>query len=226
MTRLAIIIPVKPLHEGKSRLANVLSPEARRGLNRELMLHTFDRAATLRDIAVIYVVSRSQEVLAEAERRGFRACLETRDSGLNAALSQAATLAAGAGADRVMVVPVDLPRLSEAALRGLVAEFETGSDVLIVTDRRRDGTNVLLWRPLVRAAFRYGEGSARQHAEAAAAQMLSVSLRSDPHLSLDLDTAEDLSLWRQGRDSRDPIGGLAQHVGRVTDMLGGSLART
>jgi len=225
MRRLAIIIPVKPLHQGKSRLADVLRPEARYGLNRELMVHTFGCAAALRDIAAVHVVSRSQEVLAEAERRDFSTCIEACDAGLNAALSLAADQAAGMGADKVIVLPVDLPRLSAAALRSLVDEFEMGPDVLIVTDRLQDGTNILMWRPLARAMFLYGFGSARRHSEAAAAQLLSVRLRQDVELSLDLDTLDDLMIWRQDRSRFPPPSDDIRHSGPAKRLRDGRPTR-
>lgn len=195
MKELAIIIPVKPPREGKSRLAAVL-PEARRyDLNLRLLSHTFAQAAALKDIAEIHVVSRSPEVIADAANRGFAACVEPDGFELNGAVALAAKAAAAAGATETMILPVDLPWLSSDRLRAVIDEFRSAADVLIITDRAGGGTNLLLWRPLMTATFCYGVGSAAGHAERAAALGLRVAVRQDRHLSFDIDTPEDLEAW-------------------------------
>jgi 2-phospho-L-lactate guanylyltransferase (CobY/MobA/RfbA family) len=45
------------------------------------------------------------------------------------------------------------------------------------------------------ALFRFGEGSAQRHAEAARSSGLQISFREDPVLSFDLDTPDDLRIW-------------------------------
>jgi 2-phospho-L-lactate guanylyltransferase len=200
MTRLAIIIPVKSPREGKSRLAGELSARGRHLLNLQLLRHTFDQVAGLSDIADIRVVSRSPDVLAEAFQRGFSTSLETGQSGLNEAVTLGAHHAQVAGAGAIMVLPIDLPGVTADMLRSTIAEFRDGPEVMIVADRRADGTNLLLWRPVDTARFHYGIGSASRHAEAAQAQGLRVVMREDPVLSFDLDTPQDLKLWsRTGR---------------------------
>jgi 2-phospho-L-lactate/phosphoenolpyruvate guanylyltransferase len=197
-TPLAIIVPVKPPHEGKSRLAGELSSHRRYLLNWRLLRHTFDQVAMLSDIADVRVISRSPDVLAEALRRGFATSREPARSDLNGAVALGAQHSQSAGARELMILPIDLPWLSAARLRSAVAEFRAGHDVLIVADRRADGTNLLLWRPLETARFHYGAASASRHAEAARAQGLRVAVRDDPLLSFDVDTPQDLAIWSPG----------------------------
>lgn len=195
MNKLAIIIPVKPPREGKSRLAAVLQDAGRYDLNLRLLRHTFAQAAGLHDIADVHVVSRSPDVIAEAAERGFETCVEPAGFELNDAVALAAGRAAAAGATEAMILPVDLPWLSSDRLRAIVDEFRGGGDVLIITDRAGGGTNVLLWRPLVTASFCYGIGSAKGHADRAAGLGLRVATRQDRDLSFDIDTPHDLGEW-------------------------------
>lgn len=195
MNTLAIIIPVKPPCEGKSRLAAVLPQAKRYDLNLRLLRHTFDQAAGLQDIADIHVVSRSPDVIAEAAVRGFQTCAEPAGLGLNGAVALAAETAAAAGATETVILPVDLPWLSSDRLRAVVGEFRGGGDVLIITDRAGGGTNLLLWRPLATATFCYGIGSAKGHADRAAGLGLRVAMRQDRHLSFDIDTPGDFDAW-------------------------------
>src|SRR3954462_13132128 len=148
MKPLAIVIPVKSPHRGKSRLGGVLRPADRYDLNLRLLGHTLDQAAELTDLAGIHVVSKSAEALAEARLRGFATCLEPDFFDLNAAVTLAVRQAAECGAGEIMVLPIDLPWLSSQRLRELIAEFRSGPDVMIITDRAGNGTNVLLWRPI------------------------------------------------------------------------------
>jgi 2-phospho-L-lactate guanylyltransferase len=194
MKRLAIIIPVKALEDGKSRLAGVLSPSDRYALNSRLLRHTLDQVAELTDIADIHVVSRSPAVLVEASQRGFTSYFEQDSCDLNDAISLGATKAQAAGATDVMVVPIDLPWLSSDRLLSVVAEAQDNCDVMIITDRAGEGTNLLLWRPIETARFHFGAGSAARHAEVAGALGLRVVTRQDCHLSFDLDTRHDLEM--------------------------------
>jgi 2-phospho-L-lactate guanylyltransferase len=198
MKKLAIIVPVKPLRQGKSRLAGVLSAPDREALNLRLLTHTLDQVAALTDLAEIIVVSKSSDVLADAARRGFTSCLEPHVCDLNGAIALGAAQAVAVGAHEIMVLPVDLPWLSSGRLRSLVDDFRPACDVLIVADRAGGGTNVLLWRPVETARFHYGIGSAARHAEIAAGLGLRVSVQQDRRLSFDLDTPQDLAFWSRG----------------------------
>jgi 2-phospho-L-lactate guanylyltransferase len=194
MKRLAIIIPVKSPEDGKSRLAGELSARDRYALNQLLLNHTLDQVAELTDVADVHVVSKSSVVLANASQRGFASHLEPSLCDLNGAVALGAARAQAAGATDVMVVPIDLPWLSSDRLLSVVAEVQENCDVMIITDRAGEGTNLLLWRPIEIARFHFGAGSATRHAEVAGALGLRVVTRRDYHLSFDLDTRHDLEM--------------------------------
>ncbi|MET0969471.1 MAG: 2-phospho-L-lactate guanylyltransferase [Tardiphaga sp.] len=198
MKPLAIIIPVKPPEQGKSRLAGALLPHDRLALNRALLKHTFDVAAELRDLADVFVVSKSHDVRAEAVARGFATCNEPDSCDLNGAIAIGAADAQCAGATELMVLPVDLPNVSEHGLRKLVMGFQSDLDVLIVSDQAGSGTNVLLWRPIESAVFHYGPASAKVHARSARHLGLRPVVRTDAALSFDIDTPADLEAWMRG----------------------------
>jgi 2-phospho-L-lactate guanylyltransferase len=221
MKSLAIIIPVKRPELGKSRLAAALLPHDRLALNRALLKHTFDEAAGLSDIAAIYVVTKSPDVRTEAARRGFLTCDEPEACDLNDAIAIGATHARKDGMLEIMVLPVDLPRLSARRLRSLVAQFRSSLDVVIVTDRAGRGTNVLLWRPVGSAIFQYGTASAECHARSARGLGLRLAISQDAALSFDIDTPQDLQHWlHDGRLSIGAGDGLAFPPG--LDVHGGA----
>jgi 2-phospho-L-lactate/phosphoenolpyruvate guanylyltransferase len=195
MKPLAIVIPVKSPREGKSRLSDVLQTDDRYALISRLLMHTLDQVGHMIDIADVYVVSKSSDVLAEAVRRGFTACPESELCELNRAVTLGAKRADAGGATEIMVLPIDLPWLSSSRLRHLVDEFRADCDAMIVADRAGEGTNVLLWRPIKTASFKYGIGSAKKHADLARNLGYRVVIRHDRYLSFDLDTPQDLKIW-------------------------------
>jgi 2-phospho-L-lactate guanylyltransferase len=106
--------------------------------------------------------------------------------GLNGAIDHGVDLVAGKGADQVIIAHGDLP------LADRVATVARPGRVVLVPDRRGDGTNVMS-RPCDAAvASAYGPGSFDRHLSGALAAGLPVSVRADPFLSIDIDTVDDI----------------------------------
>ena len=129
------LIPAKPYLESKTRLAPLLSAEQRAILGRWLLLRTIRLVkAVIKDVVV---VSRDRALLADAKAQGVWGLLETTP-GLNPALTQGARFAQARGADGLLVLPTDLPRLTIHDLETMLALGEgTG---LKPTPARRVGT--------------------------------------------------------------------------------------
>jgi 2-phospho-L-lactate guanylyltransferase (CobY/MobA/RfbA family) len=72
----------------------------------------------------------------------------------------------------------------------------------MVTDRHSDGTNVLSFPIASSFTTAYGPGSLDNHMRAAQASGLAYEIIEDASLSLDLDTADDLTeLERRRKDT-------------------------
>jgi 2-phospho-L-lactate guanylyltransferase len=178
----AVLVPVKAFAQAKQRLADVLTPDERRRLAQTLAEGVL---AVARDVP-LFVVCDDEGVREWAELNGAGA-LWTAELGLNGAVDDGVRSIAALGFDHVIVSHADLPlplSLTDIARRG-TATF--------VPDVLRDGTNVMsfpLDRPVPAA---YGPGSFDRHCEAARSAGLSVEVRSDTHLALDIDVASDLA---------------------------------
>ena len=100
-------------------------------------------------------------------------------------------------AGQVMVVHSDLPLLCAGDLDQLVSEFlGVPHDLLLVPDRRRDGTNLLLTQAARPPVFHYGGGSFDAHREAAREQGLEVCEQVLSDVALDIDQPADLiDVW-------------------------------
>jgi 2-phospho-L-lactate guanylyltransferase len=151
---------------------------------------------TLRVVAALptaccVVVSRDAAVLARAAAAGALAVPE-RGRTLNAALRQAVAVAAAEGADALLVLPIDLPRVEPDDLAALVAAAPPPPAVVIAPAGRGGGTNALLLRPPGVIAPAFGRASYRRHQERAGRANAAVRIIERPRLAADLDTLADL----------------------------------
>ena len=176
-----MLVPVKAFGAAKARLAGSLTGHERAGLARWMATEV---VAAVRPMPT-FVACDDDEVAAWAESLGATV-LWGPGLGLNGAVDHGVATIRGKGFDHVVISHGDLPL--PRALPSLVRPGE----VVIVPDRRRDGTNVLV-RPTGGALpAAYGAGSFRHHLEAALRAGCRVSVRADPELSIDLDTIDDL----------------------------------
>ncbi len=192
------IIPVKPLHDSKRRLAHLLSAGARA----ELIHHFLDNLlATLNDVPGIdrvLVVTGDAEVTALAQNHGAAVLLETEPSGLNEAVRGGAALAARQGATAVLILPADLPFARVEDIEQMLAPLPTTHHPLlaITGDETEEGTNALLLAPPGDFTFRYGPGSYHAHLAEAAARDRAIHIVNAPGLRFDLDTEGDWLAYR------------------------------
>jgi 2-phospho-L-lactate/phosphoenolpyruvate guanylyltransferase len=193
--RVFAIVPVKPLKDGKSRLAPILDCEERKGLNAFLMQHTFDLLAAFPGPSRSIVISADAAVAAEVEARGMSFVLD-EDCELNAALAKATRAAGEKGAEAVIVLPVDLPLATSADLKRIASLAGPSRRCILVSDRHRSGTNLLYVSPPCADIYRFGPGSFALHAAAAAALGFQTVEIHDSALSLDIDEPADYERWR------------------------------
>jgi 2-phospho-L-lactate guanylyltransferase len=194
------VLPVKPFEEGKSRLSGLLSPAERIALNRELFELMLDRLVDHPGANRTIVVSRSAEVLALARSWGCVALEEPPPHGLNAAVLWGVLAAREQAADAVVVMPVDLPTSTTAALRALCDALPDAPTCLLVPDHHRRGTNLLLQSPPLLDQFAFGPDSLARHRALAAGAGLLAIVREHPAFAHDIDGPDDYQRWRIRED--------------------------
>ncbi len=194
MERIWAIVPIKPLAQAKSRLALVLAPEARRRLVLAMLDHTLAVLKRVQDIVNILLVSADNDVALVAEKYSISFLPEPEATGLNSSLRRAVKEAHVRGASGVLVVPGDLPQMDVASVESVLEAASDPPAMVIVPDRRRQGTNMLLLIPPDVIPFRYGSGSFQRHLALAEGQGLHPVVCCVPKLALDTDLPEDLAL--------------------------------
>ena len=176
----AVLVPVKSFHAAKRRLADWLAPQDRERLARWMAERVLAAAAPL----PVFVACDDDGVAEWAEARGAYVSWGP-GLGLNGAIDHGIDTMSGKGIDHVVVAHGDLPLAT--ALAGLAVP----GHVLIVPDRRRDGTNVLSRPTNVAIRAEYGAASFTRHLASAIGSGAPVSVRRDSRLAIDVDTIAD-----------------------------------
>lgn len=180
--RTVVAIPIRSFRDAKSRLAPRLAAEDRAGLARRLAEGVIEACASFE----LTVVTDDDEVARWAAERHV-ASTPPHTAGLDAAAAHAQRWAAAVGADRVAIVHADLA--DPAALPSVLAR---AGDVVIVPDRHRDGSNVIVVACRVPFGFAYGPGSFERHCAEAARLGLGCTVIAHDRLAWDIDVADDL----------------------------------
>jgi 2-phospho-L-lactate guanylyltransferase len=192
--RLVAIIPVGALAGAKSRLGAVLDAEERLDLTLRLARATIAAAATAGRVDDVLVITPDDTIRALALELGARPHLQ-RDLGLNHGLAAARAEAVAAGAGAILILPIDLPQVTAAAIDAVAATLDEPARPLValVPDRHGRGTNALLIAPPDAIDLCFGGDSAIAHQAAAGAIGARLVVLDGP-LALDLDTPDDLLL--------------------------------
>ena len=177
---LAFLIPVKAFGAAKKRLSPFVADHERERLARWMADGVLAAVAP----TPTFVVCDDEGVASWAEERGA-SVLWGPGLGLNGAIDHGVATLAGKGFDHVVVAHGDLPL--PAALRTVAVPDR----VVLVPDRHRDGTNVLSRPCALQLPADYGGGSFRRHLGVALTCGVPVSVRIDPHLSIDVDNIRD-----------------------------------
>lgn len=177
------MVPVKAFHSAKQRLAPSLDPAERAALARRMAEQVLRAAGGLPVIVVCDDDGvRTWALGLDADVRW------TPGLGLDGAVEAGVSEAAGRGADRVVIAHADLPLATEL-------DHVVGTDgVILVPDRRRDGTNVISLPAACGFRFAYGPGSFERHRVEARRLGLPVEVRADLALGWDVDVPDDLHL--------------------------------
>jgi len=191
------IVPVKPLRRGKSRLAGTLSEDERAELNQSLLRHTLKTLTDSKEVEQVLVVSRDPQALTIARNCGARTVREDGQPQLNTALTRATVVAQLYATRGVLILPADLPLISQGDVHTLIERAIDPPVVVIAPDRHGRGTNALLTSPAGVIEYDFGENSFPRHCKLVRKSGARLEVVNLPSLGLDLDLPEDLELVRE-----------------------------
>ena len=190
MTGNFAIIPVKGLVESKSRLARAVGPEDKKKLILALLEDVLAAVKESKVFSRVLVVSPDPSVEKEANLPNGT-FLHQEGQGLNAGVRQSTLLAIREKASSVAVLLADIPMVEPRDLKEL---YSVGGDSVkvVLAPSLKGGTNVMLREPPNVITPAYGRWSFSTHLRAAQKTGLAVYSVSNPRLSFDVDTLEDL----------------------------------
>lgn len=196
-----ILIPCKPLAEGKSRLSPILSGTERAALCKRFLLDTLALACAVTGSGDIRVVSSDRQALQLAADFGVRG-EDDPDGDLNTALARAVERIVRPDSPEerrnVLVLPIDLVLATPVGLTRMLA---FAGELVLTPDRAGHGTNLLRVAGRIARDFRfqYGENSISKHLAEARRLDLRPQVLRDPELGLDIDTPADYAAWVASR---------------------------
>ena len=190
MTKDFAIIPVKGLVESKSRLVRTLSPQDKKRLIIALLEDVLTAANESQLFSRVLVVSPDPNVEKEANLP-LGTFLHQEGQGLNSGVRQSTLFAMREKASSVAVLLADIPMLEPQDLKELYSVGGNGEKVILAPSLK-GGTNVMVREPPNIIAPAYGRWSFSTHLRAAQKTGLAVYSISNPRLSFDVDTLEDL----------------------------------
>jgi 2-phospho-L-lactate guanylyltransferase len=173
-----VIVPVKSLALAKSRLGTMLDPSERRALALAMLEDVLCALRATSSVDRIGVVSRDPVVQRAARRHGVD-LFDDRADDLNGALTSAAGRYTAQGAEAILALHADLPRVAPVELSRFAEELSSGAQVVLAP----------VAMPLL-----FGGRSLERHLAAARERGLRVALIRERGLERDIDRPEDL-IW-------------------------------
>ncbi len=193
------LIPIKGFDQAKSRLSDVLGPDERARLARQLFEHVVSVLREAPEVDEIAVVSDSDAARRHAEHLGLVALEDPPDApGLATVIDEALGTLANRGVESVIICMSDLPLLTREDIADVVRALQEG-DVVLVPDRLGEGTNVIaVTPPTVLPSCLGHEDSLRRHLLRAQRLGLGVSVQLSSGIAFDVDSPVDLARLRAG----------------------------
>jgi 2-phospho-L-lactate/phosphoenolpyruvate guanylyltransferase len=202
-----VIIPVKPFHLAKQRLAEMFGPAERAALARSMFIDVLRVVTAVVPPSDVIVVTSSLEASDIAAAAGAQVLLETASSDLNAAIEAASNHAVVQAAGGFVVVPSDVPEITAAAIQQAFRALDRDGLVVIAPALSDGGTNLLGCRPPDAIRPGFGVDSLAGHVAAAERAGLVCRVLSNPELGRDIDRPADIARF------------LAQRSATATDRL-------
>ena len=208
------VVPVKGPADAKKRLAGYLGPGDRKRLVLAMMADVLEALHRSDLFEEVMVISPDESVANEAQEKSAR-FVRQNGTGLNSAVRQAVRSVWHKQVSSMTIILTDLPLLEPRDLEELVHISKAVPRVVLVPSSK-GGTNVMLRAPpnIIESSYgRWSYGKHLRHAQNKGVPAYSVS---NPRISFDVDTIDDLrKLRRLDSSGRSNAGKLARQLGRL-----------
>ncbi len=194
--KICAVVPIKDTAQAKQRLAGILSAAQRRSLALAMAEDVLETLASVCELAGIVVVTVDPAAAAIAARHGARVSNDGARAGHTVAVAAAAQRLAAEGFD-MLALPGDIPLVEPDDIVRLLAAHQAAPAFTIVPARDQMGSNAVLSSPADAVPLRFGNNSFLPHLDAAKARGIAPLVLRPTRIGLDIDTPEDLALFRK-----------------------------
>jgi FO synthase len=188
------VIPVKGLTESKTRLSGYLGDKRR--LLVEALLEDVLSSVLLSRVFDRIIVTSPDENVALLGRNEKVEFLKQTGHGLNRAVEHARRTARRENVQSLTTVLADIP-LARPNDFAEIFDIRGADPCVVLAPSMKGGTNVMLASPPSTIRPRYGRWSYSKHLRQAQVEGVDVYSVSNPRISLDIDTVEDLMALRR-----------------------------
>lgn len=187
-----VLVPIKSLAQGKTRLSPMLSEAARHAVSRAMLTDVLTSVFQVPAVDQVVVVTSDPALLALACELGALTVDEGHPRGLNGATEVGTEFCVQHGATALLVLLSDLPLITPHDIAHLFEQLSGKPEILLVRCKYGDGTNAFMRVPALVMKSCFGGPSLEAHQVAAREQGIACREIEAPGIAFDLDSVEDL----------------------------------
>ena len=197
----AILIPMRSLTEGKSRLSNLLSPHKREKIIKLLFKQLLEKLITLKAglpfiFSDILVITPCREVEKISKDYDALVLKEKKLTGLNSALRRGICWSSENHYDSSLIIPGDIIDPETKDIKKILEMGRTSKNSMIICPSTDFGTNALFLSLPTKLNFKFGLNSFFEHQKEAEKISIRPIIAPLDSLKDDLDTGKDLEKFK------------------------------
>ena len=200
-SKTSILIPMRSLNEGKTRLSNLLSSESKAKLVKFLFTQLLEKLKTLKSaLPFIYsdilVITPCNEVEKISKEFDIKILKEQNLNGLNSALRKGLSWSVENFHDSSLIIPGDIIDPDSEDIKKILEMGKNARDRMIICPSTDFGTNALFLTLPTKMDMKFGPNSFFEHQKEAAKQAIETIVAPLDSLKDDLDTEKDLKILK------------------------------
>ena len=197
----SILIPMRSLNDGKTRLSNLLSPNSRAKLIKLLFTQLLKKLKLLKVefpllFSDVLVITPCNEVEKICKEFNIIILKEQNLDGLNSALRKGLSWSSEKFYDSSLIIPGDIIDPDTKDIKKILEMGKTSRDSMIICPSTDFGTNALFLTLPTKMDLQFGPNSFFEHQKEASKQSIETTIAPLDSLKDDLDTGKDLMMLK------------------------------
>ena len=200
-SKTSILIPMRSLNEGKTRLSNLLSPNKREKLIKLLFTQLLKKLKTLKNqspliFSDILVITPCEEVEKISKDFHVQVLKEESLNGLNSAVKKGICWSSENLYDSSLILPGDIIDPETEDIKKILDMGRKSRNSMVICPSTDFGTNALYLSLPTRLNFKFGPNSFFEHQKEAKKISIRSIIAPVDSLKDDLDTGKDLEKFK------------------------------